>query len=205
MLDAKRPAGAGSGGDDARLEISLKAFGLIPRSMDLSGYASKLMLGQLVGFYVPRRKELALVTGPESLFGAAFVQRQGTERAGSMQQGTLVHELTHAVQDQHFDLAKLTADDPLSDADAARKALVEGDATLIMMADAGGIRPQDLPVIAVAFRTMLEDPTQFLALAPGVPGAADLAVCAATICASPASPRGAKWWAASVSFCAAPS
>ena len=139
------------------------------------------MLGQLVGFYVPRRKELALVTGPESLFGAAFVQRQGTERAGSMQQGTLVHELTHAVQDQHFDLAKLTADDPLSDADAARKALVEGDATLIMMADAGGIRPQDFPVIAVAFRTMLEDPTQFLALAPGVPGAADLAAAPAWI------------------------
>ncbi len=42
----------------------------------------------------------------------------------------LVHELTHALQDQHFDLSRTSAQPRTSDAARAWRALVEGEATL---------------------------------------------------------------------------
>ena len=44
---------------------------------------------------------------------------------------TLVHELTHALQDQHFDLTKLDDAVETSGEDFALTALVEGDATSV--------------------------------------------------------------------------
>ena len=44
---------------------------------------------------------------------------------------TLVHELTHALQDQHFDLTKLDRGVETSGEDFALTALVEGDATSV--------------------------------------------------------------------------
>jgi hypothetical protein len=52
--------------------------------------------------------------------------------AQKMEEMVLVHELTHALQDQTFDLRRFIADDPLSDEATARTALVEGDASLVM-------------------------------------------------------------------------
>jgi len=51
--------------------------------------------------------------------------------------GVLIHEMVHALQDQHFDLGKLKAKLHLesygSDAELALAALIEGDATLTMI------------------------------------------------------------------------
>lgn len=51
--------------------------------------------------------------------------------------GVLVHEMVHALQDQHFDLTKLKAklhqESFSSDAEMALAALIEGDATLTMI------------------------------------------------------------------------
>lgn len=47
--------------------------------------------------------------------------------------GVLVHEMAHALQDQHFGLAKLHDPDISSDEELARAALIEGDATLTMI------------------------------------------------------------------------
>ena len=44
---------------------------------------------------------------------------------------TVVHELTHALQDQHFDLNKLTDATKTSGADTALTALIEGDAVRV--------------------------------------------------------------------------
>ena len=56
---------------------------------------------------------------------------------GSYREGVLVHEMMHALQDQHFDLGKLKtrlhADNFDSDAELALAALIEGDATLTMI------------------------------------------------------------------------
>ena len=50
------------------LEVSLKAFGLIPERMDLRRYLPELMSSQVAGFYDPERKYLAVVD-PEGAAG----------------------------------------------------------------------------------------------------------------------------------------
>lgn len=52
---------------------------------------------------------------------------------GNYAKGVLVHEMAHALQDQHFGLAKLHQASFGSDAELALAALIEGDATLTMI------------------------------------------------------------------------
>src|SRR5262249_44862680 len=53
--------------------------------------------------------------------------------SGAYRRGVLIHEMVHALQDQHFGLAKLHQASFGSDAELARAALVEGDATFTMI------------------------------------------------------------------------
>jgi uncharacterized iron-regulated protein len=53
--------------------------------------------------------------------------------AGAYERGVLIHEMVHALQDQHFGLAKLHPTSFDGDADLARAALIEGDATFTMI------------------------------------------------------------------------
>jgi uncharacterized iron-regulated protein len=53
--------------------------------------------------------------------------------AGNYERGVLVHEMVHALQDQHFGLAKLHEANFDDDAELARDALIEGDATFTMI------------------------------------------------------------------------
>jgi uncharacterized iron-regulated protein len=53
--------------------------------------------------------------------------------AGNYERGVLVHEMVHALQDQHFGLAKLHQGSFGSDAELALAALIEGDATFTMI------------------------------------------------------------------------
>src|SRR5439155_3817699 len=57
--------------------------------------------------------------------------------SGAYEQGVLIHEMVHALQDQHFDLGKLKARLHVanhgSDAERALAALIEGDATYTMI------------------------------------------------------------------------
>src|SRR5437870_966461 len=52
---------------------------------------------------------------------------------GNYQRGVLIHEMVHALQDQHFGLARLHATSYGSDAEMALAALIEGDATYTMI------------------------------------------------------------------------
>ena len=116
----------------AAVELSLKAFGLIPESLDLKTFYPELLTSEIAGFYEPHRKVLAVVDRQGGLLGAAALAQFGADAVRKMEDGLLVHELTHALQDQHFDLDHLDDPDPLSDGGAARLALVEGDASLVM-------------------------------------------------------------------------
>jgi len=129
----------------AEVELGLKAFGLIPESMDLGSYVPELLTSQIAGFYDPHHKSLAVVDRPGGLLGREAGAQLGAEMARKMENGLLVHELTHAIQDQHFDLDHLSDPDPLSDGGVARLALVEGDATLVMMDDLIRARLEDVP------------------------------------------------------------
>jgi hypothetical protein len=100
-------------------EIGLKAFGLLPESLDLSRYYPELLASQVAGYYDPGRRYLTVVHHPGGL-------------PKTLEEIVLVHELTHALQDQAFDLQHFLQDDPLSDEATARTALVEGDASLVM-------------------------------------------------------------------------
>lgn len=69
---------------------------------------------------------------------------------GAYERGVLIHEMVHALQDQHFGLAKLHQTTFEGDADLARSALIEGDATFVMIE----LLKKDQPRVA----HMLESP-----------------------------------------------
>jgi hypothetical protein len=92
----------------------LRALHLIQPGTDLQHVEDELLVNGVLGFYDPRTKELVVRgrdTSPET-------------------QHVLVHELTHALQDQWFGIDQLGRPDPTSESEAYR-ALVEGDARRI--------------------------------------------------------------------------
>ncbi len=98
---------------------SLAAFGLIPEDTDLLKVLVSLYGEQVAAFYIP--EERALYTFKDLVFSS------------NIDKMLLSHELTHALQDQNFDLQKF----PLKikdndDLALATAALVEGDATVLM-------------------------------------------------------------------------
>jgi hypothetical protein len=101
------------------LEFVMAAFGLVPEGYDLRKEFFDLMMEQIAGFYHPEKKLLCLIEG-----------KAGT---GPEQDIVTVHELNHALQDQHFDLTRIhklgQGNDDLA---AAVKALIEGEATMVM-------------------------------------------------------------------------
>ena len=94
-------------------EATLRALRLLPDDVDLA-QERKSSLERVLGFYDPATKEL-------------YVKGLGTT---PYVRYVLAHELTHALQDQQFDLTRLRADN--NDAALAARAVVEGDAQRTM-------------------------------------------------------------------------
>jgi len=91
---------------DNQLEADAEAgalTGLFPPHIDLKAESLKLLKSQVTGFYDPHGKEMVLVEGGADLgmwnSAAEFMIQRDV--AGEM---VLAHELTHALQDQNFDL-----------------------------------------------------------------------------------------------------
>jgi hypothetical protein len=99
-------------------EALLYGFGAVERDFDYRAEVIALMTSQLLGFYDPKRKTF-FVSG---------------ELSGDEADVTLWHELVHALQDQHYDLTKLSDWQPdRGDSQAAVHGLAEGDATSAML------------------------------------------------------------------------
>lgn len=98
-------------------ELALKKLGLLPPDFRLRDFQTSLLTEQIAGLYDPKAQEFYLADWIDA----------------SAQQPVIVHELTHALQDQHYNLRRL-AEWPKGDSDAqmAAHSLVEGDATLAM-------------------------------------------------------------------------
>jgi hypothetical protein len=94
-------------------EELLTLLGLLPPGSDLRQIEATVFGEQVAGYYDPRRERLALVRG------------------AGVDDVTLAHELTHALEDQHADLGRL-GEGGGDDASTAQQALVEGSATLVM-------------------------------------------------------------------------
>jgi hypothetical protein len=83
----------------------------------------------------------------------------------------MVHELTHALQDQSFDLHRLADPNPMSDSGMARKALVEGDATLTMLDYNFRMGLESLPGLEAVLAGLMRDPRKMIEETPDLPGA----------------------------------
>ncbi|HLX04100.1 MAG TPA: hypothetical protein VKR28_01135 [Candidatus Binatus sp.] len=112
--------------------------GLFPAGLDLKAASLKLLKSQVAGFYDPHGKEMVLVEGGADLgiwnSAAQFMIQRDV--VGEM---LLAHELTHALQDQNFDLE--TSLDKVKNNDdqgLALKSVAEGDATIAGFAYAMG-------------------------------------------------------------------
>ena len=98
-------------------ETVLKAFGLAPQDFAYRSFLIKLLKEQVAGYYDPKAQQFYL---------ADWIELDG-------QKPVMAHELTHALQDQHFNLKRFEKwPKGDSDAELAAHALIEGDATLAM-------------------------------------------------------------------------
>ncbi len=109
-----------------RLERFYTALDLLPADLDLQDVYLTLLGSQVAGYYDPdtRTMNVLPVVGDDPGDSLSFTE-----------QVIYIHEFTHALQDQHFDLnALLEAPDGLENPDRslATLALVEGDATAVM-------------------------------------------------------------------------
>ncbi len=103
----------------ARTSVAFAALGLVPAGLDLKKTYLALLGEQVGAFYDQHNRELFTFSG-QSL-------------ASSQNRIILAHELTHAMEDQHFNLERLPLEAKGNDDRAlAASALVEGDATLVM-------------------------------------------------------------------------
>jgi hypothetical protein len=141
--------------------------GLYPAGIDLKAASLKLLKSQVAGFYDPHGKEMVLVEGGADLgFWTSatefMVQR---DVVGEM---LLAHELTHALQDQNFDLgSRLDKEKDDDDRALALKTVAEGDATLAGFAYAVG-RMDDSSADALA-DNLRQLPSALAAEAPNTP------------------------------------
>lgn len=100
-----------------RMQRAYAMLGLLPDTLDLRSLMLALYGEQVAGFYDPETKTLYVLES----------QAAGIEPV-------LMHELVHAVQDQHVDLDSLIAQRGRNDRQTAAQAAIEGHATLAMFA-----------------------------------------------------------------------
>jgi hypothetical protein len=112
-------------------EVLLRVFGLAPNDFAYRAFLIKLLTEQVAGYYDPKAQQFYL---------ADWIELEG-------QKPVMAHELTHALQDQHFNLKRFE-NWPKGDSDAelAAHALIEGDATLAMT-----LYMAKNPMVALAF------------------------------------------------------
>ena len=76
----------------SRRTAAWQSLGVIPEGVDLRDALHDFLTTQVVGFYDPATKELVFI---------------GTENPSVVERITLAHELTHAIDDQHFNLGRI--------------------------------------------------------------------------------------------------
>jgi len=113
----------------ARSEMTMKKFGFLPRGFDLRDFLAKANSKEVAGYYDDEKKTVYLLN---------WIPLEH-------QAPVLAHELTHALQDQNYDLqvwakggsagaAHKGAEPRLNDESVlARHAVIEGQATMVML------------------------------------------------------------------------
>jgi len=114
---------------------SAEAFGLIPKGFDLDGFMVDLLTEQIAGLYDPKAHEFYI---------ADWIDPED-------QRTVMSHELTHALEDQHFQIEPwVKAARPNDDAELARESVLEGSAMAAMleyMLQEKGLKLREIPDI----------------------------------------------------------
>lgn len=137
-----------------RSEIVLKKFGLLPRDFDLHAFLIQLLQEQVAGYYDVKTKSMYLLDW----------------LSADSQKPVLAHELTHALQDQNFDLktwetpkaVKRSDNDEFTfdedEAATARSAVAEGQGMVTLvdyMLRGTGHTLADAPQVATMMRSSM--------------------------------------------------
>ncbi|MBM66613.1 MAG: hypothetical protein CMH55_10305 [Myxococcales bacterium] len=113
----------------------LKHLGWLPSEMDYRATLEEFVTAQVAGYFDPFKERFVLATW----------------LPGLIQKPIIAHELVHALQDQHFGLKKALKRIPGNDdATIARSAVIEGDATIAMLAYSMGGTDMEALVPAAA-------------------------------------------------------
>lgn len=111
----------------AAQELFLKSLGLMPENGSIRTILRTLYASQVRGLYDPAKKRYIVVKD-------ASLPDVGAALGLDLTDLFTIHELGHAIQDQHFDLEKIARQTAAStDASFAAQAVIEGDASLLMM------------------------------------------------------------------------
>lgn len=112
QLDEQLPEGRAE-----RLAAAYRRLGLLPDTLELRPFLRRLYLEQVAGYYDPAADTLFVMEGAE----------------GEQLRTVLVHEVTHALQDQRVDMDSIVeALDGQNDRSTAFQAAVEGQAMFVM-------------------------------------------------------------------------
>jgi hypothetical protein len=103
--------------EELRLEeLTLKLFGFVPENYNLKDSTVSLLTEQAAAFYDYRKKKMFLLESAPEI----------------SQRFVLIHELAHALADQHFQLEKFIQQGRNDDSATARMAVMEGQAQWLM-------------------------------------------------------------------------
>lgn len=117
---------------------ALVGFGFVAPGLDLKQTMLEMLRDEVAGFYDPETKKLYLIREPERRQQPRSWWEKLAEKEKAFdpaaEKVVLIHEMAHALVDQHYDLRALdrraAGDDDMS---LAVTALIEGDATLCMI------------------------------------------------------------------------
>lgn len=118
----------------------LRALQLVPKDFEVRSFLEKLLTSQVAGVYDPVVDQFFLVdmdseVGVRDRLVKLAMKRAGLSMADQISVVT-IHELDHALGGQHFPLKELFSEasrDWSTDRTMAAQALVEGDATFVMI------------------------------------------------------------------------
>jgi hypothetical protein len=131
--------------DERAEELTLKKFGLVPQDFNLAKNEVDLLTEQAAAFYDYNKKKLFITDSTSS----------------DSQETVLAHELSHALADQNYNLARYIKQGRKSDdGSTARLAVMEGQATWMMseyMARKAGGSLLDSPQAAAAMANMTDE------------------------------------------------
>ncbi|MBI5779114.1 MAG: hypothetical protein HZA49_06620 [Planctomycetes bacterium] len=121
-------------------QLALSKLGLLPKNYDMKKGLENLLVSQAGAYYDPETKCMYFIK----------------INMPQMEMETMViHELTHALQDQYYDLGKLIKTANNSDQETAIRYLVEGEATYVMtiaqLEKMGITFAPDSPMMEMAF------------------------------------------------------